>query len=263
MSVIDVHTHAFPDRLARRAIRALQAEGGCRAFLDGRIKSLLKSMDAADIDVAVVCSIATRPGQVENIFKWSLKIRSDRIEPLASIHPDTPQKRAWAKRFAEAGLTGIKVHPMYQHCRADEPRALQIYEAAAEANLVVVLHCGRDMGFPDDSDSASPARVRRALRAVPGMKLLATHMGGWGMWAQAEAELVGTDCYLDTSFTSELPAERMVEMIRRHGSGRILFGTDSPWTDQAEQVRRIRCLGLTRAELDGVLFSNAARLLRI
>jgi predicted TIM-barrel fold metal-dependent hydrolase len=68
---------------------------------------------------------------------------------------------------------------------------------------------------------------------------------------------------METSFTFELPPERLVRMIRAHGVERVMFGTDSPWAGQAEEAAHVRSLGLTEEELDKVLFTNAARLLRI
>jgi hypothetical protein len=44
--IIDFHTHAFPDDLSGRVIKMLEDEGGVKAQLDGRISSLLSSMDA-------------------------------------------------------------------------------------------------------------------------------------------------------------------------------------------------------------------------
>ena len=49
MGVIDIHAHAFPDKLAQRAMPALETEANWEAVLDGRLKSLLKSMDKADV----------------------------------------------------------------------------------------------------------------------------------------------------------------------------------------------------------------------
>ena len=54
MRIIDFHTHAFPDPIAARAMPQLEAEGNIEAALDGRLASLLRSMDAAGIDAAVV-----------------------------------------------------------------------------------------------------------------------------------------------------------------------------------------------------------------
>ena len=43
--IIDFHTHAFPDALALGAFALLEKRGGIKAKLDGKISSLLASMD--------------------------------------------------------------------------------------------------------------------------------------------------------------------------------------------------------------------------
>jgi hypothetical protein len=92
--IIDFNTHAFPDSLAGRAIAVLEAEAsGVKAFLDGRVSTLLASMDRAGIEKSVVCSIATKPSQYPVILSWSKEIASERIIPFPSFHPDDPDYR--------------------------------------------------------------------------------------------------------------------------------------------------------------------------
>lgn len=55
-----------------------------------------------------------------------------------------------------------------------------------------------------------------------------------------------------------LDAAVFCKMVRRFGSERVLFGTDSPWTDQAASVAQIEALPLTRAEKDEILGGNAS-----
>lgn len=263
MGVIDIHTHAFPDGLAKRAMKSLTESSNWKPFLDGRIKSLVKSMDKADIDVSVVCTIATKPEQAEGILQWCKEIRSERIEPFPSVHPDQPGAAEFVACIAEEGFVGIKLHPLYQQFAGDEERVLPIYRAAAEAGLAVAIHCGHDVSWDDTVSLAAPYRFRNALAAVPGLKLIATHMGGFRMWDESAASLVGQDCYLETSFSLDrLEPARAIEMIRAHGVDKVLFGTDSPWADQKAEIQRLRTLGLEPAEVDKILFTNAARLLR-
>jgi len=262
MRVIDIHTHAFPDKVAQRAVPALEAEAHWKAALDGRVSSLLESMDTAGIAVSVIGTIATKPEQVEGIFRWCQSIRSDRIEPFCSVHPQTPDKVGWLGRFAEAGFRGIKLHPMYQDFGVYDAEMMEVYSTSAELGLVVLLHCGLDVAFPPDDRRAECSRTRRVIDAVPDLKLIATHMGGWRMWDESEDLLVGRACWLGTSFSlAELPAARSVAMMRAHGTDRVVFGTDSPWADQAEEIQRVRSLPLTPEEVERVLYANAADLL--
>jgi len=261
MIVTDIHTHAFPDALAPKAMAALEAGAGITACGDGTIAALTASMDQARIDRSVICSIATRPGQFEKMLAWSHATRSERIEPFLSVHPDEPDAAGLMLRVAAEGFRGVKLHPMYQEFHLDEPRVEPLFAAAREAGLIVVLHSGFDIGFRDD-DRALPDRVRRLADMWPGLKLVCAHFGGWKAWDQAVEHLVGADVYLDTSFTTQfLPADRACEIIERHGPDRIIFGTDWPWGSQTESVEGIRGLDLAAEALEKILAKNAADLL--
>ena len=262
MSAIDVHVHAFPDDLGPRAIAKLEAQCPWRSVARGTIGELIESMDAADIDVSVVCTIATRPDQTKGIFNWCRKIRSDRIEPLPSVHPQTPKASRWIERIAKAGFAGIKLHPMYQDFAVDDPQMDEIYTAAADCGLLVTAHCGHDIAFPID-ERAAPQRIRRVIDRFGKLKLICTHMGGWRHWDAAEKYVIGADVYLETSFSMrELGRERTVELIRRHGADRVMFGTDWPWDSQADEIQRIRSLHLSDTDTRAILYANAAKLLR-
>jgi len=261
MSAIDIHTHAFPDEIAERTIAALQAEGDWKAVGNGTISGLVESMDAADIDVSCVCTIATKPDQVKGILNWCKKIRSDRIEPLPSVHPKTPGAARWIRRFAQHEFAGIKLHPMYQDFVADDPAMDPIFSAVRECGLFVALHCGNDIAFPGDA-RAAPLRVRRLIDRHPDLKLVCTHLGGWQAWDQAERYVLGTSAYVETSFSVPLLGlERAGQLIRRHDPRRILFGTDWPWASQKEDLALLDRLNLKAAERKAILWANAARLL--
>ena len=262
MSAIDIHTHAFPDKVAPRAIKQLEAVGEWQAVGDGTVADLLKSMDAADVDISAVCAIATKPDQVKGILKWCKKIRSDRIDPLPSVHPQTPKPGKWLDRFAKAEFAGIKLHPMYQDFALDDPVVDPIFDAAADLGLFVAVHSGFDIAFPQD-DRASVPRILRRIERHKGLKLLCTHLGSWKDWDRAEQMLLGADVYVETSFSLQfLEPDRATAMIRKHGTNRVLFGTDWPWRDQKRELARLARLNLTKQERRQVLWANAARLLR-
>ncbi len=261
MAVTDIHTHAFPDDLAPKAMAALEAGAGIDACGAGTVSSLIESMDAAGIDRSVLCNIATRPGQFEKILAWSCAIRSDRIEPFLSVHPDEPDAAALMGRVAAEGSSGVKLHPMAPDFYLDEPRVQPLLAAARDADLTVVLHTGFDIGFRDD-DRALPSRVRKLADNWPGLKLICAHFGGWNAWEQAAEHLIGSDVYLDTSFTTQfLPPDRVAELIDRHNPDRIVFGTDWPWAGQTESVQAISNLGLSDDSLTKILSQNATQLL--
>ncbi len=227
MGVIDIHTHAFPDALAPRAIKQLQTQASWKAIGDGTVRDLLRSMDRDNIDISVMCAVATRPSQAPAILEWCNEIKSERIVVFPSIHPKTSDLGGWLGRIADEGFAGIKLHPMYQDFVADDEGIDEIYAAAERLGLVVAIHCGKDIAYAPDDDRASPRRMRKVFDRHPSLKLICTHMGGWRDWDAAASELVGTGVYLETSFSlQELGRARSADMIRAHGPQRVLMGSD-------------------------------------
>lgn len=259
-AIIDFHAHAFPDTLAARAVSQLEHGGGVKAFLDGRVSSLLASMDAAGIATSVICSIATKPEQFEPILAWSRQIASPRIVPLASIHPRDPDPVGKAHRVAEAGLCGIKIHPYYQDFDLDDEALFPLYRALDRLGLVVVSHTGFDFAFARER-KADPVRILRVLDRVPTLKLVTSHMGAWEDWDDVEKHLIGKPVTMDISLSLHLLGrERGRAMLLAHPEDRILFGTDTPWGGQLETAQAVRALSLG-SEREARLFSKNARAL--
>ena len=58
-----------------------------------------------------------------------------------------------------------------------------------------------------------------------------------------------------------MTGEQFLSLVERFGAGRILFGTDSPWSGQAESLAQIRALPLSPADQAAILGGNAQKLL--
>ena len=262
-AIIDFHAHAFPDKVAATAVPALAAKGKVTPCLDGTIAALLASMDKSGVERSVLCSIATRPGQFDSILAWSKDIRSERIVPFPSFHPENPKALENIRIIRKEGFKGVKLHPYYQDFAVDEERMLPFYEEILASGLVLVMHTGYDIGFPRD-DIAGPARIKRVIERFPELKIIATHMGAWEMWDEVGELLLGRQLYIDISFSLQyLGREEARQMILSHPADRVLFGTDSPWACQDEVAEMLRGLELGE-EIEGKIFrGNALKLLDI
>lgn len=261
MHCIDFHTHAFPDALARRAVSSLEESGGITAYSDGSIKGLLNSMDRAGIEQALLCSIATRPAQFDDILNWSAAIRSERIIPLPSVHPRDEQLLTHTRLVHAQGFAGIKMHSFYQDFYLDDPALFPLYEELCTLDMLLVIHAGFDIAFPRER-KADPARIAAVTQRWPELKLIATHLGGWEDWDEVERLLIGRPVYLELSFGADfLPAERFKRMLLAHPPEYLLFGSDSPWADQKKSLAALHTLQLPQDLLERILSGNACRLL--
>jgi hypothetical protein len=261
--IIDIHSHCFPDGLASRAIAALTEKAGIPAYTDGTVRDLKRSMITAGIDMCVIQHIATKPEQTANVNRWAVEIQDAGIIGFGSIHPDYQGWREEIKWLVGSGIKGVKFHPEYQDFYVDDPKVYPIYEALFEAGLTVLFHAGVDLGFPYPYH-CTPSRLAKVLDSFLGSRMIAAHMGGYRYWKDVERYLLGKDIYLDTSFAfNDLGAETMLALIKGHGVDRILFGSDSPWTDQWKEVSNIKSLDLSGEEIASILGGNAVHLLSI
>jgi predicted TIM-barrel fold metal-dependent hydrolase len=266
LDIIDAHAHDFPDALANRGVNAIA--GSCvwhdiKNHHDGTVRGLLASMDRAGIRRAVLCPVATKPTQVEKITDWSASLASERIIPFGSIHPDYPEPEREVERIAGLGMRGLKFHPQYMDCPLDDPRCLRIARAAASARLPVAIHGGFHPAF-DQRDLGSPRLIRGLHEAIPELRIIACHMGGMGDWPAVVDYLVGTDMYLETSSAPVwCPPEVWGAILAGHSPERIVFGTDSPWMDQAAELASFMRLPLSSERFEMALSKNMAALLNV
>lgn len=259
--IIDFHTHAFPDDVAERAIKVLQKKATVKAHHDGKISSLLRSMDRNDIEKSVVCSIATRPEQFDPIITWSKGIRSERIVPLPSVHPRDPLCHDRLRKVRGEGFRGIKLHPYYQDFCLDEEAMFPLYERLCEENLLLVVHTGYDIGFPR-IEKAGPRSILAVTKAFPDLRLVTTHFGSWDQWEEVEEVMAGRRIWMEISFAFEyMEGSRARSILEKYLPGYVLFGSDSPWSDQGETLSRLRACGLGRDRERMIMGDNAARLL--
>ena len=282
MRIFDFHTHTFPDHIAAAAVEKLQSASHTRPFTDGTVNGLRASMEAAGIAASLSLPVATHPRQVIHVNDAAIRLNQSGGETgvysFGSMHPEFPEPEAELKRLADAGIRGIKLHPIYQGVDFDDPRSLRVLEAAGRLGLIVLIHAGWDVGYPGAAHAA-PRKILNAVRAVGPFTLVLAHMGGWRCWEEAEQLLPDTGAYIDTSFSlgsmtpnddgyyktpeslALLGEAQFLRLVSAFGADRVLFGTDCPWGDQAREVRRFLTLPLKAEDQQRILWGNAARLL--
>jgi hypothetical protein len=258
--IIDFHTHAFPDDLSERVIKMLEDEGGIKAHLDGKISSLLSSMDNCGIEKSVICNIATKPSQFDSILKWCKEVRSERIIPFPSFHPYDPEFKERIDEIKHEGFKGIKFHPYYQNFSIDEERLFPVYEKICKENLILVMHTGFDFAFAR-TRIADPEKIITVFKKVPPLKMVTTHLGAWEQWEEVERFLLGKQIYMEISFSLEFLDDTVRKIISNHPTEYILFGTDSPWTEQQKTLSLFRGLQLGEEKEECILRGNAMKLL--
>ena len=270
-SIIDFHTHAFPDKLAPRAIAQLTinaAASGYTPLTDGTVDGLIASMDRAGITRSVVCNIATNARQMAKVNDFAISsAQNPRLIPLGSLHPEATETELdhELNRLTQAGLAGIKIHPDYVGVEIDAPAFDPILARCEARGMLVVTHAGFDPSSPHRFH-CTPDMVLRVMSRHPRLKLVVAHTGGFDCERDVLNKLCGAPVWLDTSLCalrharSASTGELCGEILRKHDPSRILFATDTPWSDPAAELDFVRSLGLGDGLIDQILHGNAEKL---
>lgn len=285
--IVDFHTHAFHDAVAKRAIPKIKSTiedvrgHDVTIYSDGTAQSTSQETTSGNIDYSVVLSIATKPSQQRTINDWAYET-SKQYENMiffGTIHPDAEDWEAELERVKELGFKGIKLHPDYQGYFFDEEKMIPVYKKIRDLGLILVFHAGLDSASPN-LVHATPQMIYNVLEKVDDINLVAAHLGGICHWDDVEKYLVGAPIYLDTAVCAdtilELPetfelykkpvskeglTEQMKRIIANHGADRIMLGSDRPWGSATRDIKFIEDLGFTKEQNDLIFGGNAKRLL--
>jgi predicted TIM-barrel fold metal-dependent hydrolase len=213
-------------------------------------KRILTRMDAAGVDMAMVCSLAQR---IENDFIIRLvRAHPDRLIGFGQVRPQDDDALDEIARIADAGLSGLKLHPsLHGYHVADHGLLDPVFRLCAERGLPVLVNAL-------DDAFCSPLAIEEIAKDHPGVPTIIAHMGA--VWNVPEAIIVAErqpHVFLETSATLLSDVRRA---YARLGPGKILMGTEWPGSDFDLERMKISKAVPDDADRGLVEGGNAARL---
>jgi predicted TIM-barrel fold metal-dependent hydrolase len=214
---------------------------------------LFERMDAAGVDMAMVCSLAQR---IENDFIIELAGKfPERLFGFGQVRPQDDDAVAEVERIADAGLPGLKLHPtLHGYFFSDHGLLDPIFRVCAERGLIVLVNAL-------DDPFCHPLAIEEIAKGFPQVPTIVGHMGA--VWNVPDAITVAertANVYLDTSATLLSDVRRA---YGRLGPEKILMGTEWPGHDfDLERMKIGKAItdDADRALVEG---GNMARLLGI
>lgn len=262
--LIDFHTHAFPPKIAARAVGKLAHDaGGLSPQTDGTLESLKAEMRRDGVDISVVHAIATNVKQQANVNNYAFEMNKDEsIVAFGSVHPDAPDALEELERIKDAGLKGVKLHPEYQGFYVDDEKMKPIYRKISQLGLITLFHAGHDYGFAPPYH-CMPGNLARALKWFDS-PVVAAHWGGIDCGMEVLDKLCGENLWFDLSFGySAMPKPIAQAIIDKHTPDRLLFGSDMPWHRPVWELQLLDSLDISAADREKICFRNAQKLLNL
>lgn len=261
--IIDFHTHAFPDKIANKAMEKLGYASALIPQTDGTLAGLKQEMDVDGIDISVVLGIATNPTQQHNVNDFSAEAdKQSCFVGFGSIHPDAPDALEELERIKILGLKGVKFHPDYQNFFVDDEKMKPIYKKISQLGLITVFHAGHDYGFSDPFH-CMPQNIQNALKWLD-CPVVAAHWGSCGCSKEVLDKLCGLDIWFDLAFGyGTMPKDFAQQIVDAHTPDKLLFASDMPWHRPSWEKKLVESLDISTADKEKIYFKNAAKLLNI
>lgn len=262
MKVIDMHTHIFPDKVARKATLATADYFNLPEPPNhyGSVAELVSTLDAAGIDYAMVFSAATTAHQVEHINRYILEEAESQPKfiPCGTLHAEYENYKEELRWLREHGVHGIKLHPEFQHFVLDDARLFPMLQEMERTDMFLIAH----MGDPRVNVSG-PTRMEPIARTFPKLRCIAAHLGNWGDWdiekirPLAKLPNIYTDISSSFNYTSDHDA--LYAILREYDPTHVFFGSDYPIWCPRKELERAKRLKLPEEFLEDILFNNFAR----
>lgn len=199
---------------------------------------VLEAMEKYQIDYALVSNgDAGEMDHQQKVLPKEVQVTQEdalkRTLTFARKHPDKIGAGVWVKPYSQ-GVTKeledlikenrdiiymIKLHPFHSNTAPDSEKILPYLELAEKYQLAVVSHTG-------GCEAASPMHLYKAAKLFPTVPFVMVHMG-LGSDNKEALDLLGKadNLYGDTTW---VPMETTIEAIKRYGSKKMIFGSDTP-----------------------------------
>jgi aminocarboxymuconate-semialdehyde decarboxylase len=273
------------------------------------IEARLKAMDKCGVDVQVLTLTTPSVEREERErgielariandgFRDVVEKYPERFQALAALPLQDPEASAeeLERAVKECGLKGGTLMTNVGGLPLDDPGFIPVYEKAVKLDVPLFLHPTSPinskamgeyrlvpiLGFGVDTSIAVLRLVFSGiLKRLPGLKLVASHLGGVYPYLRGRIE-TGFNAYPECKVNiSDSPskylkriwmdsiiydADVLMSTIAFSGADKIVMGSDHPHQigDMRNAVGRITGLDISDEEKEMILWDNAAELLRI
>lgn len=260
MKFIDIHTHVYPDAIAKKAALSIRNYYQLGENMNGTVDTLMERGKAAGVSSFVILPVAVKPEHIDSINHFILEQtqKHDSFIGFGAVHAAMDNIGDSVEKIRAMGFRGIKIHPDCQHFDIDDPRLFSLYEAA-QGVLPMMIHMG-DANY----DHSHPRRLRRILEQFPKLQVCAAHFGGHTMYEVAREYLTDTDCIMDLSSTLMFLRKEEAEFyVNHYGAERLAYGTDYPVWDPVREMERFMSLDLTMEQKEQIAWKTASRFLNL
>jgi len=223
------------------------------------IKDLLRSMDKAKVTKAIICPVdqflALKNKEGNEFIINAVKKHRDRLIGFGTVNPwYLNEARKEIKRFLDAGMQGIKFHPVKQGFLLTDPVVLPLLEMINRHHLTVYVHTGTPV-------MAMPLQLVNLAKKFPSIKFIMGHGAYSDFWYDVIPSMkLVKNVFLETSYIDGGLIRNVVSEV---GVKRLCFGSDFPYCPMEIEIEKIKVLGLKKEDESVIFHGTISKLLEV
>lgn len=243
--IYDIHTHNF-------------ASGNRELFGEAEKHGISRVLLLGDVLRHCEAQSAEQVREINDDTIADVKKYRDMADGFCYINPALPADfiREEVTRCFAAGLKGVKLE--ISLC-CSNPKLDDLMAVLKEYDRPLLHHCWfKTVGkYGEESD---PSDIAILAKRHPEVKIVMAHLCGCGYrGVEYIADL--PNVYVDTS--GGQPENGFLQYaVKRIGAGRLLYGSDAPCRDFGCQLHKVLDAGLSSADMEKILYTNAVELLK-
>ncbi len=180
------------------------------------------------------------------------------------------------KLLSEKKILGLKLYTGYQYFYPNDPRCTPVYNLCLKFNVPVIFHSGDTLSSFEEKAKVKyshPLHIDEVATDFPKLKIIIAHLGNPWVLDCAEVLYKNDNVYADISGLvvneglntpyGRLMKKRIQELIIYSSPRKLLYGTDWPLVSMKSYLNFVKTLGLSKSDLDYILYKNAATLFNL
>jgi predicted TIM-barrel fold metal-dependent hydrolase len=246
--IVDVHTHVgeYPTHIGEKfAAEAREAwpEVKLGGTLDEHYRDALDGVDRA---IVLAFNAPAAGFVVPNEYVAEYVARDpNRLIGFGSVDPHSPGAVGELEDFADLGLVGCKLCPIYQDVDPLSDVFLAVCAALERLELPMLIHQGTTFSRAGSLLQANPALLDPIALRHPRLKIVIAHMGH--PWFDEAIQVVRRhpNVYADVSALVSrrwLLYNALVAAAEYGVTHKLLFGTDFPFFTARQTIDGLRSL---------------------
>jgi uncharacterized protein len=165
--------------------------------------------------------------------------------------------------FGKNNIIGVKIHPEDHQVYITDERYEKLWKIAVEKNIPVLSHTWNPNVASKLQKYADACLFENVIRKHPGLRVILGHAGAKDYYYHNVISMLknnpGRQIFVDTA--GDILYNGMLEtFVKEIGSEKILFGTDSPWTDPVLTVSYVLESVISHRDRENIFYNNSAGL---